>query len=148
MRPSIYDTFAMVAIAMAERSTCSARVRVGAVLFDKDHRVIATGYNGAPRGFKHCDDIGCDLDSDGHCKNSIHAEENALLQCAVIGRSTEGLSIFTTHIPCWKCALRLVQAGITDVIYMEPYGSDVLKTTTMFLSHNVRCSSYTGDYKV
>lgn len=145
-RPSIYETYCDVVTALALRSTCSSRASVGALLFDNDHRIIATGYNGSPRGFKHCDDIGCDLDSDGHCLNSIHAEENAILQCAVIGRSTVGLSLFTTHSPCWKCALRIIQAGIVRVVYIDQYGSliSVKKVISTLTQHDVIVSRFGG----
>jgi dCMP deaminase len=143
IRPTMYDTYAEIVRALAKRSTCSARAAVGALLYDNDHRVIATGYNGSPRGFKHCDDVGCEFDEGGkHCINSIHAEENALLQCAAIGRSTTGLMIFTTHFPCWRCALRLVQAGIFKVTYIDEYGSDVQKTINMLNSYGILVDRY------
>jgi dCMP deaminase len=143
-RPLIYETYAKIATALGERSTCSSRAKVGAILYDDDYRIIATGYNGSPRHFPHCDEIGCALDSDGHCKNSIHAEENALLQCAVIGRSTVGLMIFTTHSPCWHCALRLLQAGITRVTYMQPYGSVVEAVVYTLHEHGCLVEHYIG----
>ena len=137
VRPNIYETFSSIATALGNRSTCSSRAKVGAILFDDDYRIIATGYNGAPRGCPHCDDVGCRLDSDGHCLNSIHAEENSLLQCAYIGRSTEGLNIFTTHSPCYRCSLRLLQAGIKRIVYMHPYGSHVFEIQQMMIDHGV-----------
>jgi dCMP deaminase len=141
-RPTMFDTFAVIVTALGERSTCSSRAKVGALLYDDDNRIIATGYNGAPFGFPHCDDVGCNLDNDNHCKNAIHAEENALLQCAVIGRSTRGLRCFTTHSPCWRCALRLIQAGIVEVNYIMPYGREVDQILTMLHDHKVLVSVY------
>lgn len=145
MRPAIYDTYALIVTALGERSTCSSRAKVGALLYDTDYRIIATGYNGSPFGFDHCDDVGCNLDTDGHCQNAIHAEENALLQCAVVGRSTKGLRIFTTHSPCWRCSLRLVQAGISEVVYIHPYGSKVAEIVRMLDVHCIPVSQYVGD---
>jgi dCMP deaminase len=143
----MYETFATIVTALGERSTCSARAKVGALLFDGENRIIATGYNGVPFGFAHCDDLGCDKDSDGHCKNAIHAEENALLQCAIIGRSTVGLRLFTTHSPCWKCTLRLIQAGITEIIYISPYGSDLQKVIKTLNVHHISLSQFVGEVK-
>jgi dCMP deaminase len=145
MRPTTYETFAKIASVLAERSTCSSRAAVGAILFDDDNRIIATGYNGAPRGFPHCDEVGCKFGSDGrHCQSAIHAEENALLQCCVIGRSTSGLMLFTTHSPCYPCMLRLIQAGIKQVVYMQPYGNYVPEINWEFTRHHVMVSEYTG----
>lgn len=144
MRQNIYYTFSEIARALAKRSTCSARAAVGALLFDDDHRIIATGYNGAPRGFPHCDEDGCKVDSDKHCMNAIHAEENALLQCAFIGRSTKGLMIFTTHIPCWKCTLRLIQAGIKRIVYEKEYGSMVIETINTCNAFGILIDKYAG----
>jgi dCMP deaminase len=143
MRPSIYETFAIIVSALAGRSTCS-RAKVGALLFDDKNRIIATGYNGSPRGFPHCDDVGCVTDTDGHCISTIHAEENALLQCAVVGRSTAGLMLFTTHSPCAICALRLIQAEISRIVYMQPYGSRVKYVDKLFYDHDIIVDWYHG----
>ena len=108
---------------VSRRSTCSRRVKVGAVLADIGGRIIATGYNGVPRHMDHCDDVGCVLDEAGiHCLRAIHAEENAILQCAYYGISTDGLILYTTVRPCERCAVRLLQAGIRKVFYLQDYG--------------------------
>ena len=109
------------AIHVAERGTCS-RARVGCVLV-KENRVIATGYNGSPKGMPHCDDIG-HLMKDGHCVRTNHAEENALLQCARLGISSEGATAYVTHEPCLYCTRQLNQAGIKRIVYVKPYPND------------------------
>mgnify|MGYP002814413335 CR=1 FL=1 len=145
MRPTIYHTYATIVTALGERSTCSARAKVGALLYDNEYRIISSGYNGSPFGFDHCDDVGCNLDKNGHCQNVIHAEENALLQCAVVGRSTRGLRLFTTHSPCWRCMLRLTQAEIAEVVYMLPYGSLVSEVIWEFTKHHISISQFIGE---
>lgn len=117
-RPSMSEIFMGVAILMSKRSTCSAKIQVGAVLVTPDYRIVATGYNGSPSGFPHCDEVGCD--DNGHTHRVIHAEENAILQCARNGVKTVGLSIYCTHMPCERCAARLIQAGIKRVYYCTP----------------------------
>lgn len=109
------------ALHVAERGTCS-RARVGCVLV-KENRVIATGYNGSPKGMPHCDDIG-HLMKDGHCVRTNHAEENALLQCARLGISSEGATAYVTHEPCLYCTRQLNQAGIKRIVYVKPYPND------------------------
>lgn len=102
----------------ATRSTCPRR-QVGAVLV-RDARVIATGYNGSLRGQPHCLDVGC-LMVGGHCKRTVHAEVNALLQCARYGVSSDGATLYTTCFPCWDCAQGLVQAGVGRVVFRDVY---------------------------
>lgn len=109
------------ALHVAERGTCS-RARVGCVLV-KENRVIATGYNGSPKGMPHCDDIG-HLMKNGHCVRTNHAEENALLQCARLGISSEGATAYVTHEPCLYCTRQLNQAGIKRIVYVKPYPND------------------------
>ena len=100
------------------RSTCE-RLSVGATIV-KDNRVIAGGYNGSVSGEEHCIDNGC-LVVDGHCIRTIHAEMNAIVQCAKLGVSTEGATIYVTHFPCLNCTKTIIQAGIKQIYYAEDY---------------------------
>lgn len=120
-RPSKMAMVKLMAEIYAQQSTCSRRAMVGAVLFDEDYRIVAGGYNGAPQGFPHCDDVGCVTDALGSCIMAVHAEMNAILQCAVYGVSTKGLRLYTTLAPCDRCAVAVVRAGITMVIYGQPH---------------------------
>ncbi|ADU29839.1 ComE operon protein 2 [Evansella cellulosilytica] len=103
---------------LALRSTCS-RLMVGATIV-RDKRIIAGGYNGAISGGVHCIDEGCYV-IDDHCVRTIHAEVNALLQCAKFGVATEGSEIYVTHFPCLNCCKALIQAGIKKVYYANDY---------------------------
>lgn len=121
-RPTWDDYFIEMARLVARRATCPRR-RVGAVLVREvagTPRVIATGYNGAVRGAPHCDDVGCLL-VDGHCVRTVHAELNALLQCAVSGVSSLGSTMISTDFPCVSCAKAMVQAGVVRLVYLAPY---------------------------
>lgn len=121
-RPTNPSTFMRLAMLMAERSTCSERAAVGAVLVNDLNQIVATGYNGAPRGMPHCDEFGCTLDQDGHCIASVHAEVNAIVQCAISGGSSAGTTLYVTHSPCLRCIAVVVQAGIERIVYGELYG--------------------------
>ncbi|NMP22594.1 deoxycytidylate deaminase [Sulfobacillus harzensis] len=120
MRASWSDYFLEMSLLVATRSTCPRR-QVGAVLV-RDQRVIATGYNGAPHGQPHCTEVGC-LMENGHCVRTIHAELNALLQCARYGIATQGVDLYCTDMPCRYCARALVQAGVERIFYLRPYES-------------------------
>ncbi len=106
---------------LAVRSTCN-RLSVGATIV-RDHRIVASGYNGSISGGDHCVDVGCHV-VDNHCVRTIHAEMNALLQCAKYGISTKGATIYVTHFPCLQCTKSLIQAGIERVYYAEDYRND------------------------
>lgn len=103
---------------LALRSTCT-RLTVGATIV-RDNRIIAGGYNGSIAGGTHCIDDGCYV-IDNHCVRTIHAEMNALLQCAKFGVPTDGAEIYVTHFPCLQCCKSLIQAGIKAVYYAEDY---------------------------
>ncbi|MBD1382078.1 ComE operon protein 2 [Metabacillus arenae] len=103
---------------LALRSTCT-RLAVGATIV-RDKRIIAGGYNGSIAGGVHCIDDGCYV-IDNHCVRTIHAEMNALLQCAKFGVPTEGAEIYVTHFPCLQCCKAIVQAGIKKVFYAADY---------------------------
>jgi len=103
---------------LALRSTCS-RLMVGATIV-RDKRIIAGGYNGSVSGGVHCVDEGCYM-IDGHCVRTIHAEANALLQCAKFGVPTDNAEIYVTHFPCLQCSKQIIQSGIKAVYYAADY---------------------------
>ena len=107
----------LVASIVSGRSTCR-RLHVGALLVLED-RPIAWGYNGAASGEPHCGEE-CEHAADG-CPNSIHAEANVIAWCARKGIATEGSVLFVTTAPCKACAGLLINAGIVEVYYQEPY---------------------------
>ncbi|MCK8617816.1 cytidine/deoxycytidylate deaminase family protein [Fructobacillus sp. M158] len=106
---------------LSTRSTCTRR-HVGAILV-KDHRIIASGYNGAVSGTPHCTEVG-DYIVDGHCIRAVHAEQNALMQAASMGIPVEGSSLYVTDVPCVFCTKLLLQAGIQKIHFMRDYRND------------------------
>ena len=120
-RESWDQYFMKLASNVAERSTCE-RATVGAVLV-KDHRIIATGYNGSISGDPHCDEAG-HLMRDGHCIRTLHAEMNAVLQCALNGVSTREATVYVTFFPCLNCTKALIQAGVSRIFYANDYRND------------------------
>ncbi|MFC6253478.1 ComE operon protein 2 [Secundilactobacillus hailunensis] len=113
--------FMMQSVLLASRSTCN-RLSVGATIV-RDRRIIAGGYNGSVSGDVHCTDEGCYL-VDGHCLRTIHAEMNAILQCAKFGEATDGAEIYVTDFPCLQCTKMLLQAGIRKISYLHNYHND------------------------
>ena len=111
---------------VANRSTCMRR-RVGAVLV-KDKRILATGYNGAPAGLRHCEETGC-LRKDSSIPSGerhelcrgLHAEQNAIIQAAYHGINIGGSSLYCTNKPCVICSKMLINAGITEILFEAGY---------------------------
>ena len=129
MRPSIDEYFMEIASVVAKRSTC-LRKHVGALIV-KDKRILATGYNGAPRDLEHCLDIGCirkqnDIPSgERHelCRG-VHAEQNAIIQSAIHGVSIADSTLYSTHQPCILCAKIIINAKIRRVVFANSYPDD------------------------
>lgn len=117
-RPSWDDYFVGITRQVAQRGTCD-RARVGAIIV-KDRRILTTGYNGAPAGLPHCDEIG-HLMINGHCVRTLHAEQNAIIQAALHGVSVAGGTIYVTHQPCLTCAKMIINAGLKRVVYAGHY---------------------------
>lgn len=125
-RPSWDQYFMEIARLVSSRSTCIRR-QVGAVLVRNKH-IIATGYNGAPSGVPHCLDVGClrhQLSIPSGERHEIcrgtHAEQNAIIQAALHGVSTQGAALYCTHQPCILCAKMLINAGVRKVIFRGDY---------------------------
>ena len=109
-----------IARSAAKRSTCDRR-HVGAVIA-RDGRVLSLGYNGSPSGMPHCCDVGCLVDPQtGGCIRTQHAESNAIAFAAREGIRVEGAELYTTLSPCLSCAKLIINAGISIVLYAEPY---------------------------
>lgn len=131
-RPSNDEYFMSMAKLVATRSTCIRR-QVGAVIV-KEKRVLSTGYNGAPKGSRHCEELGCireilDVPSGTRhelCRG-VHAEQNAVVQAAYFGVSVKDASIYTTTYPCSMCAKIIINAGITEIVYGEGYPDNLSK---------------------
>jgi len=125
-RPDIDNYFLKIASVVAERSTCR-RHHVGAVAVKGKH-ILATGYNGAPAGFKDCLELGCLRDElnipsgtrQEICRG-IHAEQNVIIQASLHGVSLEGSTIYATHTPCNQCAKMLVNAKIKRYVSFGRY---------------------------
>ena len=129
-RPTWDEYFMEMAELARQRSTCLRR-RVGAVIV-KDNRVIATGYNGVPKGIRHCEETGClrqqlNVPSGKMhelCRG-LHAEQNAIIQAACMGSSIEGGTLYCTTQPCVICTKMIINAGIKRVVIKESYPDEL-----------------------
>lgn len=124
-RPSWNKYFMMMADVVKSRADCTRR-QVGSLIV-RDFRIISTGYNGTPHKIKNCSEGGClrcQRRDKGEIKGyeyeescvCIHAEQNAIIQAAYQGISTNGGTLYSTTNPCSSCAKIIANAGIIKVV--------------------------------
>ena len=125
-RPDWDTYFLEIVELVSKRSTCCRRA-VGSGLV-RDHRILATGYNGAPSKLQHCLDIGCLREQlkipsgERHelCRG-LHAEQNAVIQAALHGVNTKGSTLYCTNHPCVICAKMIINAGVVRIVIRDGY---------------------------
>ena len=126
MRVHKHLWFLKLAAVVAEQATC-ARRSVGCVLTNNLGHILATGYNGRPNGFEHCNE---GHECSGACLPSgqgldlceaVHAEQNALLQCRDVGQIE---TCYVTCSPCLTCVKLLLNTGCRRIIFSERYAHD------------------------
>ena len=118
-RPSWNEYFKEIVLATAKRSPCE-RLKVGCLLV-YENRIIAQGYNGFLPGCPHDSIV-----RDNHEQATIHAEQNALCDCAKRGVSSDGCIAYITHYPCLICTRLLLASGISQIKYILDYKNDDL----------------------
>jgi dCMP deaminase len=131
-RPSWDAYFMQIAHVVASRSTCLRR-HVGAILV-RDRHIVATGYNGPPRGAAHCAELGgCYRERLGipsgermELSRCLHAEQNAIIQAAIHGAKLEPpITCYTTTQPCITCAKMLINAGVQRIVFEGDYPDEL-----------------------
>ncbi|CAG8465930.1 hypothetical protein RhiirA5_476391 [Rhizophagus irregularis] len=151
LRPT-WDTYFMhLSDLAASRSNCMKR-KVGCILV-KNRRVIATGYNGTAKGLKNCNEGGCERCNDAlpcgkdldYCL-CLHAEENALLEAGK-ERVGEGCILYCNTCPCIRCSIKLIQIGVTEVVYHRSYGMDE-KATNILKEAGVKLRQHSPPSKI
>lgn len=136
IRPSWDEYFLNLLEPLSRRASCD-RGRNASLIVSPHNTILATGYVGAPPRMPHCDEIGHKMNTviheDGsqsqHCVRTIHAEENAILQCAKDGIKIEGSTIYIKMSPCYNCAMRIARVGIKRVVAQKRYhaGEEAIK---------------------
>ena len=121
-RPDWDTYFKNIVLVTKDRSPCE-RLHVGCLLVH-DNRIIAQGYNGFLPGVEHTS-----IMRDGHEQATVHAEQNAIVDCAKRGVSCNNCTAYVTHYPCIICMRLMCAAGIKDIKYIEDYRNDPLCET-------------------
>jgi len=129
-RPSWEDYFKTIVIECATRSPCE-RLKVGCLLV-KDNRIISQGYNGFLSGAPHESIV-----ENNHEQATVHAEQNAVADCAKRGVSCDGATAYITHFPCIHCMKIMCAAGIQKILYIHDYKNDEKVIKISILSNPV-----------
>ena len=118
-RPSWDEYFKEIVQVTATRSPCH-RLQVGCLLV-AENRIVSQGYNGFLPGCQHLSIV-----RDGHEQATVHAEQNAVADCAKRGVSCNGCTAYITHYPCIICCRLLIAAGVRTIKYINDYKNDEL----------------------
>lgn len=114
-------------------TTCT-KMPVGAVVVDEDYQVLVSGFNGAPRGAKHCKEQGTPrVDADGHCLYCIHAEGNCGNQATRLGIRLHGGTMYCLYRPCIRCATTMAQWGLRRLFFRDEYLGDSFRYEALAL---------------
>ena len=113
------EYFSKIVKTTSERSPCE-RLQVGCILVN-ENRIVSQGYNGFLPGCPHESIV-----RDNHEQATLHAEQNALMDCAKRGVSCDGCTAYITHYPCIICTRLLLAGGIKKIKYVNDYKNDDL----------------------
>ena len=120
----------------------------GAIAVDKEHSILATGYNSPPRG---CDDKKIPLTRPEKYAYFLHAEEALICNAARNGIPLRGSTLYVSGYPCSSCMRKIINAGFRFVFY-GPIGSncvdsiDKQASEQMLLHQNMQVLPYQSDY--
>ncbi len=109
-----WDDFFMTMVYLSATKSKDQSTHIGAVIIGPDKEVRSTGYNSFPRGIN--DDVPERQLRPEKYDWVVHAEENSILNAALVGVSPKGCVMYTNGIPCMRCAVSIVQSGIKEVI--------------------------------
>lgn len=127
-RPNWKEYFKEIVSVTSKRSPCH-RLKVGCLLV-KNNRIISQGYNGFLPGYPHKSIV-----RDNHEQATVHAEQNAIVDCAKRGVSCENCDAYITHYPCIICCRLLIACGVKNIYYIDDYKNDNLVKELLEIGH-------------
>ena len=118
------EYFMSLALITAKRSKDPV-TQVGAIICDKNYKVLSMGYNGFPRTIGRSNDETYSWKKPNKYLYVVHAEENCILNGSI--KDYEGCTIYSTLFPCNKCTQSVIQVGISKVVYYSNKNMDTLE---------------------
>ena len=147
-----WDEYFMSIAVLSSKRSKDPRTPTGACIVNADKIIVATGYNGAPRGWNDAvfpwgaDEKGCGhkaIDKDTLNQKYpyvIHAELNAILNSH--SRDLKGCTIYATLFPCNECTKAIAQSGIKRIIYLSDKYADIDTTKAAKKMCDALCIKY------
>ncbi|MBQ6623384.1 MAG: dCMP deaminase family protein [Mogibacterium sp.] len=117
-----WDEYFMGIALLAAKRSKDPSTQVGACIVDNANVILATGYNGFPKG---CSDDEFPWDREGEITKYpyvVHAELNAILNAQ--GKDLRNARIYVALFPCNECAKAIIQSGISEVVYLSDKYAD------------------------
>ena len=129
-----WDEYFMGVALLAAKRSKDPNTQVGACIVDQNNVILTTGYNGFPKG---CSDDEFPWNREGEITKYpfvVHAELNAILNAS--GKSLRGSRLYVALFPCNECAKAIIQAGISEVVYLSDKYADTagIKASKMMLT--------------
>ena len=129
-----WDEYFMGVALLAAKRSKDPNTQVGACIVDQNNVILTTGYNGFPKG---CSDDEFPWNREGEITKYpfvVHAELNAILNAS--GKSLIGARLYVALFPCNECAKAIIQAGISEVVYLSDKYADTagIKASKMMLT--------------
>ncbi len=122
--------------------------KCGAIITDKNKRVISVGFNGFPAGTDDSPELYADRAE--KYRRVVHSEKNAILFAK---QDLIGCTIYITPMPpCAQCAGMIIQAGISRVVTVKPtkemadrWGDDIHSSLSMFAERSIIIDHYESE---
>lgn len=120
--------------------------QMSACIASKDGKLISLGHNHSPKGFENMPWEKDNLDS---LKNKylyvVHAERDAISNALNLGVNLAGSTIYIRNFPCNECAIEIVNAGITELVYVNnnyPDADFTLAAKKILEAAQINCRQY------
>ncbi len=138
------EIYMNIAFEISKCSKCVSK-QVGCIAVKND-RILASGYNGTPSGYKNCNEYFDYLNfnrQEHHLwsnKYEVHSELNLINFCAKYGIELDGSGLYVTLRPCFQCSKNIIQSGIKRIYYKDEYDLE--------LSEKVEIDDFLKDNKI
>lgn len=145
-----WDEYFMGIAKLSAMRSKDPNTQVGCCIVNKDNRILSVGYNGTPNGFSD-DDFPWGREGKPLDKKYLfvcHSELNAILNYRGNHNDLVGGKIYVHYFPCNECAKAIIQAGISEVVYLSDKYADTPGTQAsklLFKTCGVKCRQLPAD---
>lgn len=123
-RENVDDYFLKITELVGERGTCAGKFTfkgMNGCILVREKNILSTGYVGSPSGMPHCLEVGHELNEQGSCIRTSHAEINCIVNAAKNGVAVNEATAYVTTFPCYTCSKALINAGVKRIVALHDY---------------------------